>query len=194
MWRSTRSISAVVAFLVWGPATAQDAHQGHHAPSAPRYSRTLAPYAPPDVTLVDAHGDAVTLAAALDFDGPVLLQFIFTTCPAVCPALSGTFAAAQERLDDARMLSISIDPEHDTPPRLAEYARRFGAGPRWRFLTGELDDVVAVQKAFAAYQANKMQHRPLTFLRGSPAAPWVRLDGFLSAAELVAEVRRPGAR
>lgn len=193
MWRSIRSISAALAFLVCGPVAAQVAHDGHAA-SAPRYSRTLAPYAPPDVPLVDAHGDAVTLAAVLDHDGPVLLQFIFTTCPAVCPALAGTFAAAQDRLAGARLVSISIDPEHDTPPRLAEYARRFHAGPQWRFLTGELDDVVAVQKAFGSYQANKMQHRPLTFLRGSPSAPWVRLDGFLSAAELVAEVRRLSER
>jgi len=193
MWRSIRSIS-VLAFLVCGAASAQGAHDGHAAPPPARYTRTVAPYAPPDVTLVDAEGESVTLGAALDHDGPVLLQFIFTTCPAVCPALSGTFAAAQERLEDARMVSISIDPEHDTPPRLAEYARRFDAGPRWRFLTGELDDVDAVRKAFAAYVPNKMRHQPLTFLRGSPSAPWVRLDGFLSAAELVAEVRRLESR
>lgn len=197
MWRSTRSISAAALALTCGLAAAQEAHHHDHAP-AQRYTRTLALYQAPDVTLVDAAGGEVDLAAELEREGPVLLQFIFTTCPAVCPALSGLFAAAQERLGDelagVRMISISIDPEHDTPPRLADYARRFRAGPRWRFLTGDLADVAAVQKAFAAYRPNKMQHQPLTFLRAAPSEPWVRLDGFLSAAELVDEVRRPRRR
>ncbi|HYX24002.1 MAG TPA: SCO family protein, partial [Thermoanaerobaculia bacterium] len=170
--------------------------------AAPRYVRSVARYAPPDVTLIDSAGARVRLAAALDAPGPLFLQFIFTTCPSVCPALSAALAAAGEELgpggDSVRMVSISIDPEFDTPARLRDYARQLKASPRWRFLTGSRDDVAAVQKAFDAYRPNKMQHEPLTFLRAAPGEPWVRLAGPLTPAELVAEYRRlvdrPGQR
>jgi protein SCO1/2 len=130
----------------------------------------------------------------LHHPGPLLLQFIFTTCPTVCPALSALFATTLRQIEvDAaplRMVSISIDPEHDTPERLRAYAQRLKAGPQWRFLTGRRADIEAVQKAFDAYQSNKMQHEPLTYLRASPQAPWLRLDGFMSASDLIAEYRQ----
>ena len=175
-------------------AYAQSSHHGHEEPAPGPYARAVAAYTPPDVALVDQHGAAVSLHEVLGHDGPLMLQFIFTTCPAVCPVLTSTFSAAQERLgpglDHVRMVSISIDPEHDTPARLHAYARQFKAGPQWRFLTGTLEDVAAVQKAFDAYLGNKMRHQPLTFLHASPEAPWVRLDGFMSAQSLVAEYHR----
>ncbi len=178
-------------------AADHDDHAGHHVgqstatDSSAKFSRVVRTYRVPDVNLVDAAGESMALSVALRHDGPLLLQFIFTTCPAVCPVLSGTFAAAQPRLpSNTRMVSISIDPEHDTPSRLREYGDRFKAGPSWLFLTGRLEDVVMVQKAFDAYRGNKMRHEPLTFVRHATSAPWLRLDGFLSAEQLVAEVQR----
>jgi hypothetical protein len=132
----------------------------------------------------------VRLTAELERPGAVLLQFIFTTCSTICPVASGTFAAVQEKLPEARLLSISIDPEEDTPARLAAYARRFGAGPRWRLLTGRQEDVIAVEQAFDAYRGNKMRHEPLVFARAGPRQPWLRLAGMPNAGELAAEVRR----
>jgi protein SCO1/2 len=87
------------------------------------------------------------------------------------------------------MVSISIDPEYDTPARLQNYAKRYKAGPEWQFLTGDLDTIMAVQQAFDAYRGDKMSHEPLTFLRASPRGPWVRIEGFASASELVREYR-----
>jgi len=181
-----------------GPARQEAGHvHGRHAgerQAGERFKRTAAAYEPPDVTLLDMSGARVGLGPLLEYDGPVLLQFIFTTCPTICPVMSSTFSAAQSKLGaDAarvRMVSISIDPEQDTPERLREYARKFKAGPQWLFLTGDLDRVVAVQKAFDAYSGNKMRHEPLTFMRAAPGKPWVRLDGLLSATQLVAEYRR----
>lgn len=198
------ALTAVAGAAAGQPAERSGADHGTHvAPAAAsRYVRSQARYRVPAVTLVDMEGDEVELPAALERDGPVLVQFIFTTCPGVCPALSALFSAAQDRLAGdgdgdgrgARLLSISIDPEHDTPERLREYARRFGAGPRWGFLTGAVDDVAAVQKAFDSYRGNKMEHRPTTFVRVAAGDAWTRLDGFLTAGELVAEVERLLAR
>ena len=170
------------------------AHDAGHASASKRYTRTFAAYDAPDVQLLDMTGAPVRLTQLLGQPGPLLLQFIFTTCPAVCPALSALFSAALRQLgadaEPLRMISISIDPEHDTPARLRAYAQRLKAQPQWRFLTGRRGDIAAVQKAFDAYQSNKMRHEPLTYLRASPSAPWVRLDGFMSARDLVAEYRQ----
>jgi protein SCO1/2 len=171
----------------------QHDHQ-HHQQVPQRYSRSLALYDVPDVTLVDMTGAEVRLASVLSYEGPVLLQFIFTTCPTICPVLSSIFSGAQSKLgadlEKVRMVSISIDPEYDTPARMREYAEKFNAKPQWRFLTGKLDDIVAAQKAFDAYRGNKMRHEPVTFLRASPKDPWVRLDGLMGAGDLVAEYHR----
>lgn len=174
----------VVALLLCG-ALAQAAAQ-------PRYSRTMASYEPPDVKLVDATGAELRLLSLLEGEEPVLLQFIFTTCPTICSAMSGLFAAAQERLapERVRLISISIDPEHDRPARLLDHARKFKAGRNWRLLTGRPDVVVAVQKAFDAYRGNKMSHEPATYLRLRPGKSWVRFDGLMSAGELVAEYQQ----
>jgi protein SCO1/2 len=193
-----RFAGALLAAPMPLPAQAQahDAHQ-HHPPAvagARKLERSQHFYRVPDVTLVDASGSKVPLAAALGEDVPTFLNFVFTTCTTICPVMSATFSEVQRRLgaDGARvrMISISIDPEHDSPERLAAYARRLGAGPRWSFLTGNAADIVAVQKAFDAYRGNKMSHAPSTFLRASAAAPWVRVEGLTSAADLVAEYRR----
>ncbi|HEY3566433.1 MAG TPA: SCO family protein [Thermoanaerobaculia bacterium] len=182
-WRSIRSISAL---LLLGAAALQ---------AQPRYVRSEVRVPTPAVTLIDSRGERVPLAAALDAPGPVVLQFIFTTCPAVCPMLSGSLAGAQGEMGEkTRLVSISIDPEYDTPARLREYARRLKAGPRWRFLTGDRDGVAAVQKAFGAWRPNKMSHEPLTFLRAAPGEPWVRLAGPVTAADLIAEHRRLAGR
>jgi cytochrome oxidase Cu insertion factor (SCO1/SenC/PrrC family) len=161
------------------------------APSG--YTRSEASYEVPAVTLTDTAGKAVPLASALTSDGPLLLQFLFTTCTTACPTLAATFRAVQDDLPGARLVSVTIDPETDTPARLRQYAARFAAGARWRFLTGRLADVVAVERAFDVDRGSKMRHPPVIFLRAG-AASWVRLDGYPSAADLRAEVARLPAR
>jgi protein SCO1/2 len=174
---------------------AEDHSHHHHAmpAEADGYVRSQAAYTVPDVKLVDADGAGVPLRSELaEQDKPVILNFIFTTCGAVCPVMSATFSQVQAALgperDAVRMLSISIDPEEDTPAALKAYAGKYGAGPQWRMLTGSLDDSIAVQRAFGVYRGDKMNHQPATFLRAAPDQPWVRLDGFASAADILREV------
>ena len=162
--------------------------------SSKRYRRSLHRYPVPEVTLIDSDGAEVFLPEALNGDTPTMMNFIFTSCSTICPVMSMTFSESQGRLaaelDRMKMISISIDPEYDTPERLREYARHLQAGAQWRFLTGSRDDILTVQKAFDAYRGSKMSHEPFTLLRASADGPWVRLEGFASAAELVAEYRR----
>ena len=194
---ATVIVGTWVLLLSGGVTEAQEAHNGHghHRTTQvqKRYMRSVMSCEFPDVMLVDMTGTEVALRPVLNSGGPLLLQFIFTSCPTICPVLSATFSAAQKKLgpdlERVQMVSISIDPEYDTPARLRAYARRFRAGPQWRFLTGKREDIVAVQKAFDTYRDNKMRHEPLTFIRASPGEPWVRFDGLMRATDLVAEYR-----
>ena len=143
--------------------------------------------------MTNRHDVRVSLHSELAADRPIMLNFIYTTCTTICPVLSATFSQAQSELEvetmRPRLVSITIDPEHDTPSKLRDYARKIDAGPDWRFLTGELGAIIAIQQAFDAYRGDKMSHMPLTFLRVTPKDPWVRLDGFTSAADLAREYR-----
>jgi len=181
-------------------AAAPDHQHDHHHHAMPStqdgYVRTQASYTIPDVKLLDADGAGVSLRSELD-DKPVILNFIFTSCGAICPVMSATFSQVQTALgperDTVHMVSISIDPEQDTPAALKAYAGKYDAGPQWQLLTGSLDDSIAVQRAFDVYRGDKMNHQPATFLRAGPGQPWVRLDGFASAADILREYRQLGA-
>jgi len=97
----------------------------------------------PDFQLTSQSGRPVRLS---DFQGKVVVvNFIYTRCPLpdVCPRLSANFAALQKRFrSGVALLSITVDPEYDTPPVLAEYAKRWGADAGvWRFLTGDVSQI-----------------------------------------------------
>jgi protein SCO1/2 len=155
--------------------------------------RSVAAYSVPEVELVRDDGKVVRLAEELADSRPVVLNFIYTSCNGICPLLSQTFSLLQSKLgarrDRVRLMSISIDPEQDTPQRLAAYARRFRAGPEWHHYTGTLAASLLVQRAFAVYRGDKMSHTPVTFLRPAPGMPWVRFDGFATTEELMGELQ-----
>ena len=172
---------------------AADSHANHAAAAAAAGTqRTLVDYAIPDLRLVREDGARVSLPTALNDGRPVILAFIYTSCTTVCPMVSQTLAALQDMLgplrDTVNMVSVSIDPEFDTPARLREYARRFGAGPQWHHYTGTLGASQATQRAFNVYRGNKMEHVPATLVRVAADSKWVRIDGFASARQLIAEL------
>jgi cytochrome oxidase Cu insertion factor (SCO1/SenC/PrrC family) len=90
----------------------------------------------PGFAFTDQHGDPVTperLAGA-----PWVADLVFTRCTLVCPAMSTRMARLDRRLPPAvRLVSISVDPEHDTPEVLADWAGRLDASERWLSVTGD---------------------------------------------------------
>ena len=93
----------------------------------------------PQRTLTDRTGRTVTRA---DFDGKFLVvNFVFTGCSLSCLAVNHRMAEIQRSVaahDDVRLVSLTVDPDSDTPERLAKFAAQFGANTnRWLFLTGE---------------------------------------------------------
>jgi protein SCO1 len=142
MPRSLLPVLALCAALVAGPACAR------HQPAAELDILGEVP----EFTFTDQSGRPVTRA---DLAGRVVIaNFIFTRCPTVCPATSLKMQRLGQRLADHRdaisLVSFSVDPEHDSPAVLAEFAARYRADPdRWRFLTGPGDAVrAAVEGGF----------------------------------------------
>ena len=170
-----------------------DSHAHHHHMIKAETKRTVVDYELPQVKLVQEDGKIVSLAEELNDGRPVILDFIYTSCTEICPLTSRIFSMFQEELgsdrDKVHMVSISIDPEQDTPAVLKEYASKYGAGPSWHFYSGTAEASIATQQAFGVYRGNKMNHTPVTLLRAAPGKPWVRIDGFASADELLRTYR-----
>jgi protein SCO1 len=192
-WIVPVACALVGASSALGEEADPHAQHRHMMEMAPAVTRITANYAVPDITLVRSDGAHVKLSQELDDGRPVLLDFIYTTCTTTCPVLSLTFAEVQRRLGPeagrVRMLSVSIDPEEDTPRRLSEYAKRFRAGSQWSFYTGTLQASIALQRAFDVYRGDKMNHLPATLFRSAPGRPWVRLDGLATPDNLLGELR-----
>jgi len=78
-------------------------------------------------------------------DKTTLLSFFFTSCPTICPAVNGRIATLNRMYSDnpeIQIVSITVDPETDTPAKLREYSARFGANlPKWHFLTGPIEKI-----------------------------------------------------
>jgi protein SCO1/2 len=162
------------------------------------YQRSIRSYAVPDVVLSDSNARPVRLRELLATSDPVMMNFIFTTCGTICPVMVKVFADVPERFGapakNLRMISITIDPDNDTPAQLKMYAKNFGAGKQWTFLTGRMQDIKSVLLAFDGYRGDKMNHEPLTLMRQAAGKPWIRIDGFANPDELVSEYRKAAAK
>jgi protein SCO1/2 len=156
--------------------------------------RATVSYEAPEVMLIRADGKRVALPSELDDGRPVVLNFIFTTCSSICPLTSRTLEEFRRKLGRGvgrlHIMSISIDPEQDTPARLIEYAHKFHAGPEWQYYTGTVEASIAAQKAFDVYRGEKMSHTPVTLLRSAPGKPWLRIEGFVTPDELVDDYQK----
>ncbi len=164
-----------------------DAHMHHQMMRDVKTSSVA--YTVPPITLVRADGRSIDLKSELDDGRAVIMTFIYTTCTSICPVITQTLQQVQDKLGPqithVHLVSITIDPENDTPTRLREYAAKFGAGPEWQYYTGTVDASIAAQKAFNVYRDDKMDHNPVVLLRAAPGKPWLRVDGFSTADELL---------
>jgi protein SCO1/2 len=173
----------------------QDQHAGHRKMMNSReYELLAADYPVPDVLLTSHRGRQQRLSEILDAEKSIMLNFIFTTCTTICPVLSASFHQVQEILgeesDSVSMISITIDPDYDTPEKLLKYSKRFKAGDQWRFYTGSYKDVVSVEKAFDIFRGSKMNHEPVTLIRSHNNQLWTRINGLASAEDIVKEYRK----
>jgi protein SCO1/2 len=116
----------------------------------------------PAFAMVDSDGHPFQ---SRELSGKVwIADFIYTNCPAECPMMSARMHSLEKQLpagDDIRLVSISVDPDRDTPSALKEFAGHYGAPtPRWLFLTGSAATVhqIAYKTFHVGDVIGKMQH------------------------------------
>ena len=164
------------------------------AEQRPSYTRTMENYQVPDVVLTNQDGVRIKLREFLTYDGPVLVDFVFTTCTTICPVLSSNFMNFQRTVSPesgkARLVSISVDPDFDTPKTMKAYMKRYQAKPGWDFLTGSRTDIDQVLQAFNVYSVDKMGHPPVILLKSPTDKRWVRIYGLIGTKTLLAEYEK----
>lgn len=178
-----------LTFLMIGLLLGREALAAKEMP----YKRSLEKYEVPDVTLINQDGNKVQLKSLLLSDKPVLVDFVYTTCTTICPILSANFTNFQRQPiakdGSYRLVSISIDPENDTPKAMKTYLDRYHAKPDWDFLTGSPDDIERVLKALDAKTQNKMDHYPLILIKSPSENRWLRIYGLIGTTELIKEYK-----
>ena len=164
--------------------------------SEPKPPQRAADFSLPDVVLKDQDNRQVRFKDHFGAREPLVITFIYATCTTVCPVVSTGFATLQAGLgaDSARirLVSISIDPEHDTPAVMKSYLQHFRSGPGWEFLTGSQADIRQIRNAFDLNVPGSGPSMPLSFLRSPRDGKWTRLSGSRSPREFVDECRKDG--
>ena len=163
--RSPRSFWLLVALLLPVNLCA-------HAPGAPQSTQVMAPPKSkiPEFTLLNQEGERFASAALRG--KIVVLDFIYTTCTDICPLFTANLAQLQRTLKNGNkrgvfFVTITTDPEVDSPKVLKAYARRYGADfQNWAFLTGTETQLKEVWKSFGIKVTRKgrglVQHTSLT--------------------------------
>ncbi|MEI6825240.1 MAG: SCO family protein [Desulfuromonadales bacterium] len=188
----TRICLAVLLFLIMAlPVAVPSVHAEEL-----KYKRSIESYTMPDVTLINQNGARVKFRQLIESNKPVVVDFIYGTCTTICPVLSAGYSSLQSKLGansaNVQLISISIDPENDTPKVMKEYLKRYRAKAGWDFFTGSRADIDAVMRAFDAYIPNKMYHYPLNLIRNPKDGKWVRIFGLTSTSEFVNEYKKVG--
>jgi len=149
----------------------------------------------PDFTLTDQAGQKVSLA---DQRGKlVLLTFLYTNCPDVCPLITQNLNQALQMLgterDDVRVLAVSVDPEGDTPKSVDEYAKAHHLLPEFHYLIGSRDELTKVWKAYdvaaVASDPELVDHTAYTMLVDQSGEGRVIYDSQVKAKDVVHDVR-----
>lgn len=173
---------AFVLMITAGVAEGQSCHTA--APTKPVSATATSQI--PDVKVTTQDGRTVDFYSDLIKGKVVAVNFVFTSCSTVCPPMGAIFGKLQERRADAHLVSVSIDPEVDTPAKLKAWGRKFGAKPGWTLVTGKKDDIVRILKAMNAYSPDYVNHQPVTLLGNDATGTWKRSYGFTSATKLAA--------
>jgi cytochrome oxidase Cu insertion factor (SCO1/SenC/PrrC family) len=122
----------------------------------------------------------------------VLINFLFTACTGVCSPMTANLARVQKMLGervgrDIVMISITVDPEADTPQALKKFAERFGVKPGWYFLTGTKSNVDAVLTKLGGYVPDKNEHSSVLIVGNVARGGWRKLLA-ISDATAIANV------
>ena len=151
-----------------------------------------------DVELVNQDGVKMRLYSDLMKGHTVVIIPFFTTCTSVCPPMNATMSKIQQELGDRvgkdiHLISISVDPETDTPERLKAYGEKFKAKPGWYLLGGKKEDVNIALSKLGMFVENRNDHNTIMVIGNVETGLWKKAFALASPAELVTIIRNVAA-
>jgi len=155
----------------------------------------------PNILLYTQDGEPVRFYDDLVKDRIVVINFMYTKCTGKCPPTTRSLVKIQNLLgdrvgNDITILSITLDPEVDTPAVLKAYADDFGAGPGWIYLTGQFDEIDMLRHKLGVFDpdpildADKTNHAGLLTFGNERTGRWAALPALLETDEIVRAVLR----
>ena len=152
---------SVVYGFIW--ATSPPSAETSHFSEAPQNARWGDSYLP-NLAVVDQDGNRYRFYDDLIKGRKVVVNFIFTSCSAICPLTMARMAQLYEKLgdiagSDVRFYSITVDPEHDDPDALKRYAQAFKLDSKWRLLTGKPADLQIIRDKLGERSQVASDHR-----------------------------------
>ena len=147
-----------------------------------------------DVVLTDQHGKPVRFYSDVLQGRTVVIESFFTTCTGTCPLMNSTFAKIQNAVGDRLgkdvfLVSITVDPENDTPAKLKEYAAHMKARPGWMFLTGKKENVDQALHKLGLKVNSREEHKNLFLVGNEPKGLWKKVLGLGKSDEIVEIVK-----
>jgi protein SCO1/2 len=186
------SMAVGLALLLWLPSPALAIYGGKGAEKEdvegkPTQVRVH------DRTLVDQDGRKVRVASDVIGNRLVVIDTFYTTCVQICPILSAIFMELQDQLGsrlgkEVVLVSLTVDPLTDIPPRLKEYAKLWNARPGWVFLGGEKQSVDQVLTGLGLYSADLTAHPAMFLVGDARSGTWTRFYGFVSPEQIMGKL------
>lgn len=136
----------------------------------------------PTVPLVDQNNRAQRIDRLVE-GRTVVIDFVYTNCKTSCSILSAIMAQVEQRVRDRLghqvvLVSLTVDPAHDTPIQLKAYAARFATTPHWHWLTGSVADVQHALRAFNIPAFGRPEdHAPVIVAGNMRTGKWQRWIG-----------------
>jgi len=185
------AIASLTMGLAVPSATTTNAHDNHR--KAEVNTEQVQGRRIPDVRLTDQNGHRVRFLSDVLRQRRALISFIYTSCKTTCPMVGATVAKVAEQFQkdssDLAIVSVSVDPDYDTPARLLSWRTEYGDIPQWTLLTGPKREIDQLLRAFGAYSANREDHSEILLLGPDEAGKWTRMSSLAAWYEVAAAIR-----
>ena len=170
-WAELVCLASVCTVLFTASAIGQTTHPNHaehqekQTPAARPVDDTTDKFVIPDLVVSDQDGKELKFYTDLVKNKKVIVNFIFTTCKGICPTTGSHSSKVQTALGkrlgtDVFMITITTDPENDTPERLKAWSKRYNRAPGWTLVTGSVENVTRLLQVFTGDGSNTGYHVP----------------------------------
>ncbi|HEY2170623.1 MAG TPA: SCO family protein [Candidatus Angelobacter sp.] len=142
----------------------------------------------PDIEVVNQDGRHVRFNSQVVEGRIAIVTGFFTTCSSMCPITQEKLSQVARLLGprlgkDVVIVSVSVDPENDTPARMKDWAEKFHTGPGWTLLSGNRTEVDTLLKSLGLFVELRQRHQSALMI-GSAATGWVRISSWAPSEKL----------